>query len=75
MFYRATYKCPLCGAIIKYGNPTECKESQLPDLLARVVKNQQFIGTTFYTAPLSIPHKCNDGNAGLAQFIGFVKER
>ncbi|MBQ4120892.1 MAG: hypothetical protein IJD35_02645 [Clostridia bacterium] len=73
--YYATYKCALCGRIIRYGNPTEVTESQLPELLGRVIQNQQFAGNPYlYQAPMYIPHKCGNGNGGLAQFAGFAKE-
>ena len=74
MRYMATYKCPLCGTILKYGNAVELPEPMLPEVLAKVVRNQQMIGSAAYIAPMYIPHRCKDGNAGLAQFVGLTKE-
>ncbi len=74
MRYYATYKCPLCGTILKYGNAVELPEQMLPEVLAKFVQNQQLIGTAHYLAPMFIPHRCKDGNAGLAHFIGLTKE-
>lgn len=72
--YVATYRCPLCGTHLKYGDAVECPEQMLAEILAKVVRNQQFIGSGMYVAPLYIPHKCSNGNAGLAQFVGLTKE-
>ena len=74
MKYYAVYKCPLCGTMFRYGEPHEVPEQQLPELLAMVIKNQNFFGhPTLYTAPMHIPHKCLNGDAGLATFAGFKK--
>ena len=71
--YEVRYRCQLCGQVFRTGNQTEVTEAQIPKLLARVVTNQQFIGTALYQAPQYIPHKCPDGSGGLASFIGFKK--
>lgn len=74
--YYATYKCPLCGTIIQYGVPREVPYEKLPELLGKVIRNQQFQGNPYlYEAPMHIPHKCADGSAGLAYFAGFHKAR
>lgn len=70
--YRAIYKCPLCGRSLTTGKPTEIPTEKLPDLLAAVVKSQQFASNPYLnTPPMQIPHQCQDGSAGLAQFAGF----
>lgn len=69
--YVAFYKCPLCGRFLKYGEPKEVPYEALPDLCAQVIKNQQFLGTVFYQAPMHIPCKCPDGSCGMATFAGF----
>lgn len=70
--YRAIYKCPLCGRSLTTGKPTEIPAGALPDLLASVVKSQQFSGNLYLNnPPMQIPHQCQDGSAGLAQFAGF----
>lgn len=69
--YRAVYKCLLCGALLRHGQEQEVPYDKLPELCAMVVKNQQFVGTMFYRAPLQIPHKCKDGSCGMAHFAGF----
>lgn len=74
MKYVAAYKCPLCNTVIKLTSAIEFEEDKLPALLASVVKNQQMIGTSLHIAPMYIPHRCKEGNAGLAQFGGFIKE-
>ena len=71
--YCAVYKCPLCGNILKYGEPTEIPYDALPKVLARVVSNQIYAGDPYlYKAPLHVPHYCPNGNAGLTLFAGFV---
>ena len=71
--YAARYKCQLCGQLINYGNAVEMDYNQIPDVLSQVVKNQRFIGTSLYQAPMHIPHKCSDGSGGLACFCGLKK--
>ena len=73
--YEARYRCQLCGNEMrtKEGKQTEVTDDQIPKLLARVVTNQQFIGTSLYQAPMYLPHKCPDGSGGLAAFIGFKR--
>ena len=73
MKYFAAYKCPMCSTHLMYGDPKEMKEEDLPELLAKVVKEQKLLGTGLYRAPMHIPHRCSNGSAGLAQFIGFRK--
>lgn len=75
MKYWAVYKCPLCGKLSRLSDSVEIPYDELPNLLAHVIKNQTFINNPYlYQAPMHIPCKCNDGNAGLAQFAGFVKD-
>lgn len=72
--YYAIYKCPMCFKELRITeNPVEMEENMLPELLAKVVTNQQFIGSQLYQAPLYIQHKCGNGDGGLAQFVGFRK--
>ena len=71
--YITMYRCQLCGQVVPYGSPTEVPPEKLPELLAQVVKNQRFIGTSLYIAPQHLPHKCSDGSGGMATFIGFKK--
>ena len=75
MKYSAIYKCPLCGQLIRYGQPHEVPYDELPRLLGKVVQNQLFAGNpVLHEAPMHIPHKCKDGSAGLSYFAGFLKE-
>lgn len=72
--YQAVYKCPLCGALISNGNAQEVNYNDLPKLLGKVVHNQLFAGNPYlHEAQMHIPHQCNNGDAGLAVFAGFVK--
>lgn len=71
--YIALYKCQMCGQQIQYGGEAEVPYDKLPELLAAVIKQQRFIGSVFYQAPMHIPHKCADGSGGLACFVGFKK--
>lgn len=71
--YQAAYKCPLCGRLFRWGDPVEIPYNKLPELLAMVIKNQRFVGTQFYTAPMQLPCNCPDGSAGMAHFAGFRK--
>ena len=75
MKYSAIYKCPLCGQLIRYGQPHEVPYDELTRLLGKVIQNQLFAGNpVLHKAPMHIPHKCKDGSAGLAYFAGFLKE-
>ena len=70
--YYAAYKCPLCGALLQYGDAQSIPYDALPDLLGKVVRNQQFAGNPYlHKDPMQVPHKCPDGSAGLAYFAGF----
>lgn len=70
--YAAVYKCPLCGTVFRIGKSVEVPYDKLPELCAMVVKNQQFLGNPYlYQAPMHVPHKCSNGDCGLAPFIGF----
>ena len=70
--YRILYKCPMCNTCIKSDKDRNIDQDILPELLAKVWKNQLFAGNPYlYEAPMYIPHKCSNGSAGLAQFIGF----
>lgn len=72
--YLAVYKCPLCGTLLYTANPQEVPYDKLPELCVKIVKNQQFAGNPYlYKAEMHIPHKCSDGNCGLAVFAGFKK--
>ncbi len=70
--YRAIYKCQLCGKLITTGKPAEVPPEKLPELLGKVIQNQQFVNNPWlYQVPFHIPHQCQDGSGGLAQFAGF----
>lgn len=70
--YYAAYKCQLCGAVLQYGDAHEVPYNGLPDLLGKVIKNQQFVGNPYlHEAPMQLPHQCKDGSCGMAYFIGF----
>lgn len=72
--YYAVYKCPLCGTLMATPKAIELEYDDLPKLLGKIVRNQQFAGhPVLHEAPMHLPHKCADGNAGLAQFAGFIK--
>lgn len=72
MKYAAIYICPLCGTKMVYGKPQEVPYNSLPELCARVVQNQMFMGNpALYQAPMYVPHRCKNGAAGLARFSGF----
>ena len=74
--YYATYKCQMCGAVIKYGEPTEIPVYALPQLIAKVIQqNQIFAGNPYlHQAQMYLPHICKDGSGGLAVFVGFRLE-
>lgn len=75
MRYFAVYKCPLCGKLSRLADSVEISYDELPALLGKVIHNQSFAGNPYlYKAPMHVPCKCADGNAGLAQFAGFVKD-
>ena len=73
--YLAVYKCPLCGTLLKTTeNPIEIPYNELPNLLGKYIRTQQFVGNPYlYDAPSHIPCKCKDGSAGLAAFAGFKR--
>ena len=73
--YIATYKCPICGTLLFFGQPAEIPYDKLPELCGKVIRNQMFINNpALYQAPMHIHHKCPDGSCGLAYFAGFKKE-
>lgn len=72
--YYAVYQCPMCSTKLRITDKNfEMDDEKMPELLAKVVRNQQFLGTNLYEAPIYIPHKCQNGDRGLARFIGFKK--
>lgn len=71
--YQVLYKCAMCGTYIIYGDPAQMNEKDAVDIIAKVLKDQQFIGTSFLRSPLLIPHKCKNGNYGAAYFAGLRK--
>lgn len=71
--YMALYKCQLCGKVMKLGEAQEARYNDLPELMARVLKNQMMIGSMHYQAPLMAPCKCDDGSCGAAYFAGFKR--
>ena len=74
MKYIPVYKCQLCNTLIQYGNPQEIPYESLPELCNRVVSNQLFAGNPYlHTALMQIPHKCENGNCGMAYFAGFMR--
>jgi hypothetical protein len=74
--YIAVYKCQLCGTLLTYGDPKEIPYEVLPEICAKVIQNQQFAGNPYlYQAPMQIPHKCKDGNCGMAYFAGFMQKK
>lgn len=73
MKFRAAYKCPLCNRILLSGEANDIPYDKLPELLDMVIKNQLFAGNPYlHQAPMHIPCKCPDLNAGLAAFAGFM---
>lgn len=75
MKYQAAYRCPMCNELIKSNKSMEIPYNQLPDLLAKVVKNQMFMSNpALYQFPMQIPHQCSNGSAGLATFAGFISD-
>ena len=72
--YAVIYKCSLCDRLVSTNKGFEASEDQLPEYLGKVVRNQKFLGNLFlYSVPMQIPHKCEDGSAGLAVFAGFKR--
>ena len=75
MKYFAVYKCPLCNKLMRFGDSIEISYNKLPEVLGAVISNQRFLGhPVLHKVPMQIPCKCADGNAGLAQFAGLVKD-
>ena len=76
MKYWAVYKRQLCGKLYKIGDSIEVPYDKLPELLGKVVQNQLFAGNPYlHKAQMYIPCKCDNGNAGLAQFAGFMQDK
>lgn len=76
MKYFPLYKCAMCGALLRYGNATEIPYEDLPKVLGDVIKNQCFMGNPYlYQAPMHIPHRCPNGNGGLAYFAGLMEAK
>ncbi len=76
MKYWAVYKCSLCGQLLKLKESAEIPYSELPILLGKVIRNQQFAGNPYlHKVPMHIVCQCKNGNAGLAYFAGFVEDK
>lgn len=71
--YQVLYICPLCNTWLKYGDPVEMNKEQATEMIAKVLRDQQFIGSQFYRAPMLIPHRCSNGDMGAAYFSGLRK--
>ncbi|MPN29518.1 hypothetical protein SDC9_176971 [bioreactor metagenome] len=74
MKYIAVYKCQLCDALVQYGEPQEISYELLPEICAKVIHNQLFAGNPYlYKVQMQIPHKCKNGDYGMAYFAGFMR--
>lgn len=73
--YYAVYKCFLCNKTFRITDKVVgINENDIPELLGRFVAHQQFASNPYlYDAPMHVPHKCGNGDGGLAQFAGFKK--
>lgn len=67
------YKCQMCGGYCYLGEPFRISKKAAGDLLIQVIKNQQFMGTVLYQAPMQVKHDCPDGSVGMAYFAGVRK--
>lgn len=65
---RAAYKCQLCGAI-QAGDSISDKYIQIADVLRGDLRKPTF------AAPMTLVHLCDDGNMGLAVFVGRLKSQ
>ena len=74
--YFATYKCQMCGAVIKYGESADLEPQKIHQLVDRVVKMNQYFAENQspQQAQMYLPHRCKDGSGGLALFVGFKRE-
>ena len=70
MKYQVVYKCSLCNGLIAYGDPKEMTKEQCVDVIAKVLRDQQFIGNPLYRSALMLPHCCSNNNIGAAYFAG-----
>ena len=70
MKYQAIYKCSLCNGLMAYGDPKEMAKEQCVGVIAKVLRDQQLIGSQFYRSPLMLPHRCANNNIGAAYFAG-----
>ena len=76
MKYFAVYKCSLCGKLLRLGDSAEIPYNKLPELLGQIIKNQSFAGNPYlHKVPLYVPCKCDNEDAGLAYFAGFVQDK
>lgn len=76
MKYHAVYKCPICGKLSTVGDSVEIMYDDLPKILGKIVRNQAFAGNPYlHEVPMYVVCKCEDGNAGLAQFSGFMQDK
>lgn len=72
--YYAVYQCHMCSTKFRITDKNfEMNDEKMPELLGKVVRNQQFLGSYLYEAPINIPHHCKNDDYGLARFIGFKK--
>lgn len=73
--YKGYYKCVMCDTMLVLNEVIEMDQEQAVDLVGKTIRNQVFVGNPYLKqAPMFIPHKCRNGNAGLAVFAGFKRE-
>ncbi len=72
----SVYKCQLCGQLLRYGNTAEMEHEKMPEVVGKFISRYQtFAGSALSPAPMYIPHKCGNGNCGMAIFAGLMPER
>ena len=73
--YYAIYKCHMCGKEFRIADsPFKANEGDFPEIIGKIIRNQQFIGNSIlYRSPMKLPHLCGNGDAGIADLIGFKK--
>jgi DNA-directed RNA polymerase subunit RPC12/RpoP len=76
MKYIAVYKCLMCNTILHYGEPHEATQEDLEVTCGQVIHNQLFAGNPYlHKVQIQIPHKCKNGDCGIAYFSGFTQSK
>jgi hypothetical protein len=62
----------MCNSVLHYEESHEATQEELYDVCRQVIQNQLFAGNPYlHKVQMQIPHKCKNGDCGIAHFTGF----